>query len=85
MPAFSIIGILQLTGWLTLFLGSSAVQLPLNPHPHPTAPMLISHQVSRAECDFSNPASYQKEAFGPESGSDAKDEQRLPSCSFGWL
>lgn len=51
--------------------------------PPPLPPLLISHQVSRAECDFSNSASHQKEAFGPESGLDAEDEQGLPSCGFG--
>ncbi|XP_074234437.1 LIM domain only protein 7 isoform X3 [Camelus bactrianus] len=39
---------------------------------------LISHQISRAERDFSNPASYQKEVYGSESGSDSEEERRLP-------
>lgn len=39
---------------------------------------LISHQISRAECDFSNPASRQEEVYDSESGSDAEDERRLP-------
>ncbi|XP_062957785.1 LIM domain only protein 7 isoform X2 [Cynocephalus volans] len=39
---------------------------------------LIFHQISRAECDFSNPASYEKEVCGSESGSDSEDERRLP-------
>nr|XP_058132548.1 LIM domain only protein 7 isoform X2 [Dasypus novemcinctus] len=39
---------------------------------------LISHQISRTECDFSNSASYQMEVCGSESGSDSEDEQRLP-------
>ncbi|EPY76873.1 LIM domain only protein 7-like protein [Camelus ferus] len=33
---------------------------------------------SRAERDFSNPASYQKEVYGSESGSDSEEERRLP-------
>nr|XP_031321990.1 LIM domain only protein 7 isoform X4 [Camelus dromedarius] len=32
----------------------------------------------RAERDFSNPASYQKEVYGSESGSDSEEERRLP-------
>uniref|UniRef100_A0A7N5KJF8 LIM domain 7 n=1 Tax=Ailuropoda melanoleuca TaxID=9646 RepID=A0A7N5KJF8_AILME len=39
---------------------------------------LISHQISRAEWDFSNPACCQKEVYGSESGSDSEDERRLP-------
>ena len=39
---------------------------------------LISHQISRAKHDFSNPASYQKEVYGSESGSDSEEERRLP-------
>ncbi|XP_053072515.1 LIM domain only protein 7 isoform X10 [Acinonyx jubatus] len=39
---------------------------------------LISHQVSKAEWDFSNAASCQKEVYGSESGSDSEDERRLP-------
>lgn len=38
---------------------------------------LFPHQISRAECDFSYPASC-KEACGSESGSDTEDERRLP-------
>ncbi|XP_057388783.1 LIM domain only protein 7 isoform X12 [Balaenoptera acutorostrata] len=33
---------------------------------------------SRAKHDFSNPASYQKEVYGSESGSDSEEERRLP-------
>ncbi|XP_055398655.1 LIM domain only protein 7 isoform X11 [Bubalus kerabau] len=33
---------------------------------------------SRAERDFSNPASYPKEVYGSESGSDSEEERRLP-------
>nr|XP_060492922.1 LIM domain only protein 7 isoform X11 [Panthera onca] len=39
---------------------------------------LISHQISKAEWDFSNAASCQKEVYGSESGSDSEDERRLP-------
>lgn len=35
---------------------------------------LISNQISRAEWDFSNSASCQKEVYRSESESDAKDE-----------
>lgn len=38
----------------------------------------ISHQISRAKHDFSNPDSYQKEVYGSESGSDSEEERRLP-------
>lgn len=38
---------------------------------------LFPHQISRAECDFSNPASC-KEVYCSESGSDTEDERRLP-------
>ena len=38
----------------------------------------ISHQISRAERDISNPASYPKEVYGSESGSDSEEERRLP-------
>ncbi|KAM4864158.1 LIM domain only protein 7 isoform X4 [Urocitellus parryii] len=38
---------------------------------------LFPHQISRAECDFSYPASC-KEVCGSESGSDTEDERRLP-------
>ncbi|XP_066872607.1 LIM domain only protein 7 isoform X42 [Kogia breviceps] len=33
---------------------------------------------SRAKHDFPNPASYQKEVYGSESGSDSEEERRLP-------
>ncbi|XP_020921352.1 LIM domain only protein 7 isoform X15 [Sus scrofa] len=33
---------------------------------------------SRAECDFSNPASYQKEVYSSGSGSDSEEDRRLP-------
>ncbi|XP_058538656.1 LIM domain only protein 7 isoform X9 [Neofelis nebulosa] len=39
---------------------------------------LISHQISKAEWDFSNAASCQKEVYGSESGSDSEDERKLP-------
>ncbi|XP_057563227.1 LIM domain only protein 7 isoform X4 [Hippopotamus amphibius kiboko] len=39
---------------------------------------LISHQISRAKRDFSNPASYEKEVYGSESGSEEEEERRLP-------
>lgn len=38
----------------------------------------LSHQSSRAECDFSNPASYQKEVYSSGSGSDSEEDRRLP-------
>ncbi|XP_021114324.1 LIM domain only protein 7 isoform X1 [Heterocephalus glaber] len=38
---------------------------------------LISHQISRAEYDFSNPTSY-KELYDSESGSDSENERKLP-------
>lgn len=39
---------------------------------------LILNKISRAEWDFSNPASYQKEVCSSESESDAEDERILP-------
>lgn len=59
--------------------------LPLPPAPQvdwsectPKESFNFSPNEQRAECDFSNLASYQKEAYGSDNGSDSEDERRSP-------